>query len=282
MQTATNRKPKSKSLISKVIIILGIVMVGSGIYLYLADSTKTKAVVSVAEPETQQKPAIEPVAIAVEESKESAAAATLAVRQTEPTVKLPSLDNSDEMALASAKQLSTQPQYPLLLVNNEIIRNFVVFVDNFARGELLTNFSPLTKPGTPFSIVKDGKKMYINTESYKRYNRYADIIASINVESAIAQYHTLKPLFNQAYTEIGYQQEAFDNKLNEAIEMALNTPVIYEPIALTAPSAMYKFADPQLEALPDAQKLLMRMGPENILKLKTKLQQIQRALQAFK
>ena len=61
----------------------------------------------------------------------------------------------------------------------------------------------------------------------------------------------------------------------------LNAPIIREPIALVAPSAMYKFADPELEALPDAQKLIMRMGPDNILKLKTKLQQIQSALQAF-
>jgi hypothetical protein len=44
---------------------------------------------------------------------------------------------------------------------------------------------------------------------------------------------------------------------------------------------MYKYADPELEALPDAQKLLLRMGPDNILKLKTKLQQIQSALQAL-
>ena len=287
MQTATNSKEKTKrnSLASSIIIALGITMIIGGTYSYLSNANKTPEQISVIEARVETTPVIEatapqqPIAEATEETVTRPA--LTAAPEAEPAIKLPSLDNSDAMALASAQQLSSLPKYAPLLIKQEMIRNFVVFVDNFSRGELVSNFSPLTKPSEPFSIVKVERKMYLNQESYNRYNLYADIINSINVEFAISQYRTLKPLFDEAYQEIGYPEEVFDNRLSEAIELVLNAPIIREPIALVAPSAMYKFADPELEALPDAQKLIMRMGPDNILKLKTKLQQIQSALQAF-
>jgi hypothetical protein len=48
----------------------------------------------------------------------------------------------------------------------------------------------------------------------------------------------------------------------------LATPEIEEPIALTRKSVMYKYADPQLEQLTPMQKQLLRMGPDNIRRIK--------------
>lgn len=281
MQTATG-KTKAHSLTGSVIITLALMMIIGATYSYLSITDKTAEPVSVSESTPDAEPVVEsvtaqqPVAATVEE---------VPIRTTapkvDPAIQLPSLDNSDAMALTAAQQLSALPQYASLLVKEEIIRNLVVFVDNFSRGELVANFSPLSKPSEPFSIMEVERKIFLNPESYNRYNLYAEIINSINIESAINQYRTLKPLFDEAYQEIGYPDESFDNRLYEAIELVLYTPIIREPIALVAPSAMYKFADPELEALPDAQKLLMRMGPDNILKLRAKMQQIQTALQAF-
>ena len=283
MQTAIE-KTKGHSLTGTIIVALGVMMIIGGTYSYLSNTDKTAEPVSVIEatPDAKQIEAVtaqQPVATAVEDTVTPPAVTV--TPKAEPASKLPALNNSDALALTSAQQLSTLPKYASLLISQEMIRNFVVFVDNFSRGELVANFSPLTKPSEPFSIVKVDRKMYLNQESYNRYNIYADIIDSINVEFAIRQYRTLKPLFDEAYQEIGYPEEEFDSRLSEAIELALDTPVIYEPIALVAPSAMYKFADPQLEMLPDAQKLIMRMGPDNTHKLKAKLQQIEDALLTF-
>ena len=287
MQT-TAEKTKGYSLLGIIIIALGLGMVITGTYFYLTDSNKTAEALAVIEPEVEETASVEPIAQQqpIADVEESVALPTVTAppeesEEAEPAVKLPLLNDSDAMVLASAQQLSTLPEYRSLLNKQEMIRNFVVFIDNFSRGKLVSKFSPLTKPDEPFSIMKGERKMYLNTESYNRYNIYADIINSINIEYAISQYRLLKPLFDESYQELGYPEEEFTDRLNEAIELVLDTPVIRKPIALVAPSAMYKFADPELEALPDAQKLIMRMGPDNILKLQAKLQQIQQALQVF-
>jgi hypothetical protein len=43
----------------------------------------------------------------------------------------------------------------------------------------------------------------------------------------------------------------------------------------------YQFADPRLEALPGAQKQLVRMGPENTRLIKNKLRSLLDALNAI-
>jgi len=192
-----------------------------------------------------------------------------------------SLDNSDAMAFASAKKLSTLPLYTTLLIPKNIIRNFVVFIDNLSRGDLFYKYSPLTRPATPFTVVNIDNEIYLNEESYHRYDLYVDIINSIDIDFAIAQYRLLKPLFEFAYQELGYSENGFESTLYDAIETVLNAPIVRDPIKLVAPSAMYKFADAKLEALPSADKLMLRMGPDNILKLRVKLQEMQIALEGL-
>jgi hypothetical protein len=121
--------------------------------------------------------------------------------------------------------------------------------------------------------------MYFNEASYSRYNLYVDIINSIDIEFATNQYLKFKPLFDAAYQELGYPDRTFEATMYQAIEVLLSAPIIREPIKLVAPSAMYKFADPALEELPAAHKLMIRMGPDNQTKLKPKLLQIQLTLE---
>ena len=197
--------------------------------------------------------------------------------EKEPVIVVPVLNESDSFVLALP--LSSSPDYAKLLIQTDIIRSFVVFTDNFSRGELVTRFSLFKKPDEHFSVLEKDKKIHLNEQSYHRYDRYVNIINAMDIGFVTREYLRLKPLFDQAYQEIGYPENSFDAVLYNAIELAVNTPVIRQPITLVAPSVMYKFADPQLEALPDAQKLMLRMGPDNIVKLRAKLQQFQDVLQ---
>jgi len=89
------------------------------------------------------------------------------------------------------------------------------------------------------------------------------------------------PLIDQAYMELGYDAGTFNQTLVTAIELMLEAPVIRSPIELVAPSAMYQFKDQELEQLPAAQKLMIRIGPDNATQLRPKLQQIQISLNAL-
>ena len=192
---------------------------------------------------------------------------------------LPKLDESDTLAVDKAKELSWLPTATKYINNKDLIRNFVTFIDNASRGDLAAKFSPIVSPTAKFSINEIEQEMYIDPESYKRYTPYVDTINSLNVDMAINALVFMTPLIDEAYMELGYDKGAFTNTLNQALAEMLQAPVIRNPIKVVAPSAMYKYADPQLEGLSDIQKLMLRMGPDNITKLRPKLQQIQGALE---
>ena len=50
------------------------------------------------------------------------------------------------------------------------------------------------------------------------------------------------------------------------------------PVRLTQPHIVYKFADPQLESASAGHKIMMRMGSQNALVVKTKLREIRAEL----
>ena len=191
---------------------------------------------------------------------------------------LPTLDDSDELFMAKASQLSWLPTFAKQLIKKDLARNFVTFVDNFSRGDLAAKYSPIEKPQQKFSINEVEDDMYIDPISYKRYDAYVDMLNSINLDMAIDNLKELTPLLDKAYMELGYDKGVFMSTLEQAVNEMLLAPVIRNPIKLVAPSAMYKYDDPQLESLSDVQKLMLRMGPDNITKLRPKLQQIQVSL----
>jgi Protein of unknown function (DUF3014) len=64
------------------------------------------------------------------------------------------------------------------------------------------------------------------------------------------------------------------------IDHLLAAPEPVAPIELAQPKVMYQFADPALEERSAGQKIMMRTGLDNELRLKAKLREIRKALVA--
>ncbi len=58
------------------------------------------------------------------------------------------------------------------------------------------------------------------------------------------------------------------------IDHLLATPTVKTPIALVQPKVLYRYADPELEALSSGQKAMIRVGPDNAAVLKAKLREV--------
>lgn len=84
----------------------------------------------------------------------------------------------------------------------------------------------------------------------------------------------LNPLLDEAYKELGYPEEKFEDSLFEAFSLLMSTPVVYGDIYLRKKVISFAFKDPKLEKLNAAQKHLLRMGPENVKQIHTKLKEI--------
>ena len=271
-------------------IVLVVLLSAGGYYYYSGDSDSPKLIPNapIVLPET---PPSEPMTLESEPEPETTettpavtetntnSTETTAVTEPEVVVEpVPVLAESDAFVQQKALAMINNNVLSSSLVQQDLVRQFVVFVDNLAQGELTRKVSPLKGPEKLFSVSEITNKVYLNPEGFHRYDAYVDSIAKMDEQSLITTYKQLTPLLEEAFTELGYSNAKFNDRMLQAIKMLLAAPIIEDPIELNSISVNYQFVDPNLEALPSAQKLLIRMGPENTRKLKVALRKIENQL----
>lgn len=188
-----------------------------------------------------------------------------------PKVVLPKLEQSDPVVFKELTAMSWHHDFAALFVNKDIIRRFVVFVDNLASGSVARDFASLKAPIGRFKVLQTGEEAVIDKASYERYDIYLSVLSSTQPEEMVALYNKYKPLVKEVYDEIGYPDHDFNDTVIQAIDHMLDTPVVEGPLEVEAPKVMYQYKDKSLEGLSDVQKQVMRLGPENVKKLKTLL-----------
>jgi len=129
-------------------------------------------------------------------------------------------------------------------------------------------------PNKSFTVVTKGEALYLNPQSYRRYDLVADAFSSLDAKAAVRIFREVRPLFQQAYRELGYPNQDFQETLIQAIRELLDTPVVQGDIAVVHAVTTYQMVDENLEDLDDAQKDLLRMGPQNIRKVQNKLREM--------
>ena len=204
--------------------------------------------------------------------------------EEERNIVLPSLDESDAWLEAKLPELTWRNELISLMITEDMIRRFVVFTDNFAQGLLAYDHSPFIKPKTKFSVdesaLSDTEKQNVwqwdNTTS-KRFDLYVDLLRSVDSTTLVNWYIEAKPLIDEAYSELGYEED-FTYTLQDAITRVLDMELPKSSMALTRTSVMYKYQDSKLESLDDSDKLLLRIGKENLLIIKSVLLEINEKL----
>jgi len=206
---------------------------------------------------------------------------------------LPLLDNSDNWLKLKLPEITWRKELLKLIIDEDMIRRFVVFTDNFAQGLIAYEHSPFILPTTKFTAVVDSKahdappsqspvksKQNIwqwNEHSSQRFSVYVELLRSMDSESLVQWYVDIKPLIDEAYSELGYEDD-FTNTFQDAITRVLDMELPKSSMELVQPSVMYKFLDPELEALEDTEKLLLRLGKDNLLVMKSFLLEIHEKL----
>ena len=187
---------------------------------------------------------------------------------------LPTLDNSDDWLKIKLPEITWRKELLSLVIDEDMIRRFVVFTDNFAQGIIAYEHSPFVLPNPKFSpkqeIQTSPELWQWNEDATQRFSLYVDLLRSMDSEKLVQWYVEIKPLIDEAYGELGYEDD-FTKTLQDAIIRVLDMELPTSSMNLTRPSVMYKFADPQLEALPQSNKLLLRLGKENLLVIKSVL-----------
>jgi len=276
-QTQT-AKQTSWGIIAVIIVI--VIAVSAGLYFSNSPTEKPAEIIApvlepIPEPEIIPEPEviIEPEVIPspVETAPEP-----------EPVAILPTLDESDAWIQEKLPSFTWRKELLKLVINQDMIRRFVVFTDNFSQGNLAYEHSPLIKPNTKFSAneIKNGASSdwRWDESATRRFTLYVDLLRSFDSETLVQYYFEMKPLIDQAYTELGYPDDDFTDVLHDAITRVLDMEIPHESLDLVRPSVMFRYKDADIESLDDSDKLLLRLGKENLLVIKSVLLEINERL----
>lgn len=176
---------------------------------------------------------------------------------------LPSLDNSDRSFRQSLAQLDSSQVILDWLIDEELIRKFVVTVDNMVAGKIPRKHSPLRPMADKFRPSVKGEQIWLDGYNFSRYNSYLGLLEQIDSQNWVEIYRRYYPLMQQAYAELGYPRQQFHDRVLKALDHLLAAPVKPRALALAQPSVMFVYADPQIEQLSAVHKQMLRIGPVN-------------------
>lgn len=216
---------------------------------------------------------------------EPAPAPELAVTEPEPgqadIEPLPSLNDSDSVVVTRLASLEMGASLLRLLTPDDIIRKFVVFTYNTSQGELPQVEYPLRGVDGEVVVEEIDTNLYqMQPATHRRFDNLIDTLVALEPEQAMSVYRALRPLFQEAYAELGLGSENFDDVLVQAIDEIMAADTASGPFQLIKPSVMYLYAESRIEDMSPVEKQLLRLGPENTEKLKGRLPAYRERLQA--
>jgi hypothetical protein len=205
------------------------------------------------------------------------------------------LAESDDEALRSLSEVvdGTTP-VERYVVEEDVIARIVATVDALDGKQVPEAIQAVQGPGGAFEATPDDQpdevilndlgdpvpQFQLNPANYRRYTPYVAMLESVNADGLARAYRAYQPLFEEAFDQLGYPDSDFEERLLKVIDDALAAPESERPLQLIKPEAYFLFADEDLETLNAAQKVMLRMGPDNAARVKAKLAEIRAALAA--
>jgi hypothetical protein len=189
-------------------------------------------------------------------------------------ISLPPLDETDALVRELVGRLSSYPVITAWLTTDGLILNFAAVTTRIANRENIAQELRVIGPVAPFRPRPSREDLFVDPSSYHRYDRYAAAVSSVDARGAARLYATLKPRIVDASRRITPEADDFDPIMERAIVELLRVPIVEGEIELVPHGIVYAFADPQLQALSPAQKHLLRMGPQNVQVIQSKLRDI--------
>ena len=214
-----------------------------------------------------------PVATAQPEPEPAAAGSGAAADSVPP--QSPPLDA--DSARAALEGASPNPLFRSWLAG-DLVRRWVTITANLAENESPRTPLKALAPAGHFSTVERGDQLAIAPQSYARYDAFADAIGSIDAGAVASVYRRLHPVLEAAWRAMGMSARPLDGAAARALRRIAGAKVVDGDVLVRPGDNGYVFADPDLEALGEVDKHLLRMGPRNERILKAKARAILEAL----
>ena len=191
----------------------------------------------------------------------SEAARTPARPQRQP-MELPPLPQSDAMLRELVATLSRHPLLARIVAQKAPVRAITLAIVQIGDGRVPITPLAALRTGQPVTI--DGGSIgRVDVATYARWNTAVRALLQVNAADAARAYVNVKPLFDEAYRELGYPGGDFDDAIVRAIRMLASTPEPKSDPILLARPAYFEHDNAALRALPPVQKQFLLTGPEH-------------------
>lgn len=192
--------------------------------------------------------------------------------------EVPPLAASDAIVRETLSGVPGAAGFERFFYPQDMVRRFVATVDNLPRKSVAAQVMVVKPVPGAFSTTGADDKFTINRDNAARYTPYVHLVQAVDMKTLVALYVRFYPWFQQAYQDLGYPSGYFNDRLIDVIDNVLAAPEITAPVTLVQPHVLYRFENPDLEALSAGQKMMLRMGSENASQIRIKLRELRTML----
>lgn len=186
-------------------------------------------------------------------------------------------DLSDEAIRAVVAGISKHPRIVRWLATDRLIERFVEAVEDISEGRSPRRACEVLAPEGDF-VVHDYKLDFaIAQGTYRRFDLVTEVFVSLDADASAVVLDDVRTKVDREFARASWGDSGFDGVVKAAFSHLLEVRVPNGPIEVERWATAYVFADDQLEALSDAQRQLLRMGPVNARKVQAKLVELARS-----
>ena len=186
---------------------------------------------------------------------------------------LPSLDSSDHFLAGLVAALSQNPTLARLIATPRLVRGTTLAVVQIGQGRTPAEPLQVLRPATRLSIL-GASSGRVDPKTYARWDPIVAALTSVSPTDAAQLYLNVKPLFDQAYIELGHPGGDFDTAIARAIGMLDDVPAQADDAQLLRRTNFLEHEDAALRALPPVQKQFLLIGPDNRRRVMDWLRQV--------
>jgi hypothetical protein len=202
-------------------------------------------------------------------------------RPQRQAMDLPSLDTSDHFLAGLVAALSQNPTLARLIATPGLVRATTLAVIQIGQGRTPADPLKVLRPASRLSILGTSSGR-VDPKSYARWDPIVAALTSVSPTDAAQLYVNVKPLFDQAYIELGHPGGDFDTAIVQAIGMLDDVPAQPENPLLLRRTNYLEHEDATLRALPAVQKQFLLIGPDNRRRVMEWLRQVAGTLELNK
>ena len=175
-------------------------------------------------------------------------------------------------------ELSDNPLLRRWATLQGLLPRLVAAMDCIANGRSPRRHLDFAAPSGAFSVRRMGRAMVVDPAAYARYDRIVNAGLSVDPVACATVFRRLEPALALAYRGLGYEESGFRAALGRAAGELLAVPIPEDPVQVRPMGRLFEFADPRLQTLSDAQKHLLRAGPDNARRVQNWIRKFARAI----